>query len=128
MLFYHSGADPPAVAGTAVVVRESYADPTAWDPRDDHFDPKASPENPIWQTVDIRLEMIFPEPVPIGTLRGVRQLAQMELLRKGSRLSVQPVRPGEFEIVLELAKASGKTHKHAAKPTAAKRKKSAARR
>jgi predicted RNA-binding protein with PUA-like domain len=127
VLFYHSGAEPPAVAGTAVVVREAYPDPTAWDPRDDHFDPKASPENPTWQMVDIQLETIFAEPVSIGTLRGVAGLKQMELLRKGSRLSVQPVRPREFEIVLELAKASAKLHKHATKPTAVKRKKTAAR-
>ena len=67
--YYHSSADPPAVAGTAVIVREAYPDNTAWDPKDDHFDPKASPENPIWQMVDIELDKIFPEPVPIGMLR-----------------------------------------------------------
>src|SRR5215471_14772430 len=54
VLFYHSSADPPTVVGTAVVVREAYPDHTAWDKRDDHYDPKASPENPIWQMVDIR--------------------------------------------------------------------------
>jgi predicted RNA-binding protein with PUA-like domain len=107
VLFYHSSADPPAVAGTAVIVREAYADHTARDERDDHFDPKASSENPIWQMVDIRLEEIFPEPVPIGALRGLPELAGMELLRKGSRLSVQPVKPREFEIVIEIAKAAG---------------------
>ena len=103
VLFYHSGADPPAVAGTAVVVREAYPDHTAWDPKDDHYDPKASPENPIWQMVVIKLAEIFAEPLPIGTLRGTAALAGMELLRKGSRLSVQPVRPREFETVLRLA-------------------------
>ncbi len=115
VLFYHSSADPPAVAGTAKIVREAYPDHTAWDPNDDHFDPKASPENPTWQMVDIQLDEIFAQPVPIGTLRGVKQLAGMELLRTGSRLSVQPVRPHEFEIVLQLAhelSASG-----AARPT-----------
>src|SRR6476469_9806048 len=65
VLFYHSSADPPAVAGTAVVSREAYADSTAWDAKDDHFDPKASPDNPIWQMVDIHFERAFAEPVPI---------------------------------------------------------------
>ncbi len=125
VLFYHSSADPPAVAGTAKIVREAYPDHTAWDPNDDHFDPKASPENPTWQMVDIQLDEIFAQPVPIGTLRGVKQLAGMELLRIGSRLSVQPVRPHEFEIVLQLAHelvASG-----AAKPAPAAKKSSATR-
>jgi predicted RNA-binding protein with PUA-like domain len=135
VLFYHSSADPPAVAGTAVIVREAYADHTAWDPRDDHFDPKASSENPIWQMVDIRLEEIFGEPVPIAMLRGVPELAGMELLRKGSRLSVQPVRPREFEIVLNIAKAAGDKRrpesgpkKAAPRKTNAHRKKAAVRR
>lgn len=127
VLFYHSGAQPPAVAGTAVVVREAYPDPTAWDPRDDHYDPKASPENPTWQMVDIQLETIFAEPVPIGTLRGVAGLKQMELLRKGSRLSVQPVRPREFEIVVELAEGTAKAAKPTANRKAATRKKPAGR-
>src|ERR1700704_3181990 len=60
VLFYHSGGETPAIAGTATIVRESYPDHTAWDSQDDHFDPKASPENAIWQMVDIQLESIFP--------------------------------------------------------------------
>ena len=70
VLFYHSNAEPSAIVGTAVVVREGYPDHTAWDPKDvDHFDPKASPDNPIWQMVDIRLESIFDEPLPLPLLR-----------------------------------------------------------
>lgn len=115
VLFYHSSADPPAVAGVAIVAREAYPDPTAWDEKDDHFDPKASPANPIWQMVDIQLETIFPETLPIGELRGVPELAEMELLKKGSRLSVQPVRPREFEAVLRLAKSAKKSEKTAPK-------------
>jgi predicted RNA-binding protein with PUA-like domain len=105
VLFYHSGAEPPAIVGTAVVTRESYPDDTAFNPADDHYDPKASADNPIWQMVDIRLETIFESPLPLPLLRQTPGLKQMELLRKGSRLSVQPVTPAEFEIVLRLAKA-----------------------
>jgi predicted RNA-binding protein with PUA-like domain len=105
VLFYHSNAEPPAIVGTAVIVGEARPDPTAWDPEDHHFDPKASPANPIWQMVDIRFQEAFPEPLPLEMLRGVRSLAGMELLRKGSRLSVQPVKPAEFETVMALAHA-----------------------
>jgi predicted RNA-binding protein with PUA-like domain len=103
VLYYHSSCDPPAVAGVAVVTREAYPDHTALDPKDDHYDPKATKDKPIWEMVDLKLERIFAEPVPIGVLRGVKSLAAMELLKTGSRLSVQPVRPQEFEAVLELA-------------------------
>ncbi len=105
VLFYHSSADPPAVVGTAVVASRAYADHTAWDAKDHHYDPKASPENPIWQMVDIRLEEIFPQPLSLETLRGVAALKNMELLRKGSRLSVQPVRKSEFDAIIKLAHA-----------------------
>lgn len=103
VLYYHSSATPAAVVGTATVVRAGYPDHTAWDPKSDHFDPKASPENPIWQMVDIRLEEIFPRPLPLEELRAVAALKRMELLKQGSRLSVQPVRPEEFELIVRLA-------------------------
>ena len=103
LLLYHSSTDPTAVVGTAKIARESYPDPTAWDKKDHHYDPASTPENPRWFMVDIRLEQIFDEPVTLETLRGVAALKDMELLRKGSRLSVQPVRNAEFDAVLKLA-------------------------
>src|SRR5262245_13047029 len=59
VLFYHSNAEPPAVAGTAAVVRTAYPDFTALDPADTHYDPKATQENPIWEMVDVRFERVF---------------------------------------------------------------------
>lgn len=107
VLFYHSGADPPAVAGTAVVAREAYPDHTAWDKRDEHHDSKASPDNPIWQMVDIRLDQIFAVPLPLDLLKRTPALVGLELLRRGSRLSVQPVSKDHFHAVLALAKSLG---------------------
>ena len=103
VLVYHSSTDAPAIVGTATIVRESYPDPTAWDKNDHHYDPASTPDNPRWCMVDIRLEQIFKEPLPLSQLRSVAALKEMELLRKGSRLSVQPVRKAEFEAVLKLA-------------------------
>jgi predicted RNA-binding protein with PUA-like domain len=104
ILFYHSNAAPPAVVGTAIVVREGYPDHTAWDPNDSHFDAKVSPEKPTWQMVDIQLPEIFDEPLPLEELKAVAALRDMELLRRGSRLSVQPVKKNEFDAVLKLAR------------------------
>lgn len=103
-LFYHSVTDPSAV-GVARIVRAGYPDPTAWDPEDGHFDPRSTPERPLWYTVDIKLEGKFPRPVPLAVMRGVPSLARMELLRRGSRLSVMPVTQAEFETVCRLGQA-----------------------
>ncbi len=108
VLFYHSSADPPAVVGTAEVASTAYADSTACDPQDHHYDPKASAENPIWEMVDIKLVEIFPQPLPLPMLRGIAALKDMELLRKGSRLSVQLVRKPEYDALLKLAHAGRK--------------------
>jgi predicted RNA-binding protein with PUA-like domain len=99
VLFYHSSVDPPAVVGTAVVVRDGYPDATAWQKSNHHFDPKSSAENPIWYMVDIRLERIFAQPQTLEDLRQLPALAKMELLRRGSRLSVQPVTKREFDTI-----------------------------
>jgi predicted RNA-binding protein with PUA-like domain len=104
VLFYHSGGDAPSIVGTATVARAGYPDPTAWNPDDSHYDPKSTKETPRWYAVDLKLEQIFAQPLPLESLRRIPALAQMELLRKGSRLSVQPVRQGELEAVLKLAK------------------------
>jgi predicted RNA-binding protein with PUA-like domain len=63
----------------------------------------ASAENPIWEMVDIKLDQIFARPLPLDELRNVKQLAKMELLRRGSRLSVQPVSDAEWNAVLKRA-------------------------
>jgi predicted RNA-binding protein with PUA-like domain len=103
VLFYHSNAEPSAVVGVAEVVKEAYPDPTAFDPKDKHYDPSSNPAQPAWDMVDIRLVRKFHRPIALDELRGIPGLSQMELLRKGSRLSVQPVRPSEWAIILKLA-------------------------
>jgi predicted RNA-binding protein with PUA-like domain len=116
VLFYHSNADPPAIVGTATVASKAYADHTAWDPSDPHYDEKASPDNPIWQMVDIRLQEIFDKPLSLEQLRAMPGLEKMELLRKGSRLSVQPVRKNEYDLIIQLAR-SGPARPTRKKPT-----------
>ncbi len=103
VLFYHSSADPPAIAGVAEVVEEGHPDPTAFDPKADHYDPKSNRANPTWYQVSIRAVRPIDPPLGLPQLRTVPALAKMELLRKGSRLSIQPVREAEWNAVMELA-------------------------
>ncbi len=108
VLFYHSNAQPMAVVGTAEVVRAGYPDHTAFDPAEKHFDPKSDPDNPVWFMVDIQLLQIFPEPVTRERLKAEASLQDMMLLRKGSRLSIQPVTPAEWNTIHRLAGVSDK--------------------
>lgn len=105
VLFYHSSTNPPAVMGVAKIVREGYPDHTALDPKNPHFDPQSTAEQPRWFMVDIQFQQKFAKPLSLELLRTVPELKQMELLRRGSRLSVQPVRKNEFDAIMRLAKA-----------------------
>jgi len=106
VFIYHSNADPPAIAGVGIVVREAYADPSSWDAKSKYFDPKSTPKSPRWYMVDIQLDEKFEAPLSLETLRGVTALKKMELLRRGSRLSVQPVSAEEFAAIMKLGSAS----------------------
>ncbi len=99
VLFYHSSVDPPAIVGLAEVAEEAHPDPTAFDPSADHFDPKSRPDSPTWLQVSIRGVRPITPPLALPDLRAIPELAEMELLRRGSRLSIQPVRPEEWKIL-----------------------------
>lgn len=109
VLFYHSNAKPNAVVGTATVVKGAYPDPTAFDPAEKYFDPKSDPENPRWFAVDVRYESSFAEPLTLPMLREVKALADTMLLRRGMRLSIQPVKSAEWNAVLALGKRLART-------------------
>lgn len=104
VLFYHSSAEPSGIVGTAEIVREGYPDFTAWDPGDEHFDPKSTEDHPIWYMVDIRAGERFDNFLSLKDLRHVRALDSMELLRRGSRLSVQPVSAREWAVICEMGR------------------------
>ncbi|MEQ1905989.1 MAG: EVE domain-containing protein [Pirellulaceae bacterium] len=104
MLLYHSNDDPPGIVGTAEVVKEASPDLTALDPQSDYFDATASAENPRWYGVEVKLKQKFAAKIPLHQLRTMKALAEMELLRKGSRLSVQRVTAAQFAAILRIAR------------------------
>jgi predicted RNA-binding protein with PUA-like domain len=108
VLFYHSNADPPCIAGIAEVVGAGHPDPTAFDPKADHYDPKSDPDDPTWYQVSIKAVRAIEPPIGLPELSAVAELAGMELLRKGSRLSVQPVTKAEWDTIRKLARRKSK--------------------
>jgi len=107
VLYYHSNAKPPGVAGVAEIVREGYPDFTSWDPEDHHFDPKSSEENPRWFMVDLRFVEQFADLVSLSELKEEAGLDGLGVTRKGNRLSVQPVSLEHFEHIVAMGRARG---------------------
>ena len=107
ILFYHSSTKPLAVIGTAVVVKNGYPDSTAWDPKSEHPDAKSTPDNPIWYMVDIKATTRFLRPVTRDMLRSTPELKDMMVLRRGARLSIQPVTVDEWETVVRMGNTVG---------------------
>lgn len=103
VFFYHSNAKPPGIAGVARVCRTAYPDFTQFDPESHYHDPRATAEKPWWYMVDIEFVARFAEELSLPFLREQQALDGMALLKRGQRLSVQPVTPGEWRRILELA-------------------------
>lgn len=101
VLFYHSSIPEPAVVGLCTVVKDGYPDNTALDPASEHFDPKATPENPIWYMVDVKADLPMPRDVTLASIRQHPLLQDMPLVNR-SRLSVQPLTTGQYTTILEM--------------------------
>ena len=105
VLYYHSSCAQPGIAGLATVASATRADPTQFDPNSPFFDAKAKPDTPRWLALDVKLT----QPTRLLGLAEMREhpeLASMVVLQKGSRLSITPVTPEEWQAVLNLLAAS----------------------
>jgi predicted RNA-binding protein with PUA-like domain len=105
VLFYHSSCTPAGVAGIATIVKKAYPDPSALDPKSKYHDPKATPERNPWVMVDVKFVRQFDRLVTLEEMKHAPGLEKMLVIKRGMRLSVQPVAPEEFEIVLKMAEA-----------------------
>ncbi len=103
ILFYHSNAEPPGVAGVAQVASLAQVDPTQFDKKSEYFDPKATPTKPIWFGVRVEYIETLPRLISLEEMRGEKALQDMLVLKRGQRLSIQPVTVKEFNHILKLA-------------------------
>jgi predicted RNA-binding protein with PUA-like domain len=100
VLFYHSSCAEPGIVGIAEVVSEAYPDPTQFDKQSHYYDPASKPEAPRWKMVDVKVlrktrNLTLPE------LRSDPELADLTVLRKGNRLSITPVDPRHWRLILK---------------------------
>lgn len=102
VLFYHSNATPPGVAGLAKISKVAEPDQEQFDKKSEYFDPKATLEKPIWYCVQVEYDSHFKNYLSLQDLRENPKLQDMLVLQKGSRLSIQPVAEQHFKEVLKL--------------------------
>lgn len=104
VLFHNSSSDPVGLAGTCIVTRAAYPDPTQFDPESQYFAPKATTEKPIWFTVDVTFQSRLRSVIPLQKLRETAGLEKMMVCQRGARLSIQPVTVEEWKIIQKLMK------------------------
>lgn len=102
VLFYHSNAKPPGVAGVAKISKEAVADPTQFNKKSEYYDEKASKDNPRWFCVEVAFNKKFKTFVALEELKTKKGLEDMMVTKKGQRLSIQPVTKKEFDIVCKM--------------------------
>ena len=100
--FYHSNCKPPGIVGIMEIVRSGYPDPTQFDPDSDYYDPKSDPANPRWFLVDVQFRRQFKRMITLDELKSHPQLADLAVVRKGNRLSINPVDKEQWDFIVGL--------------------------
>ena len=101
---YYSSTETPGIVATMQIVKQGYPDPTAFDRKDEHYDPGSDPKDPRWFMVDVQLKRRLARTISLEELRAHarKQLAGLVLLRPGNRLSVMPVERAHWDFILSL--------------------------
>ncbi len=102
ILFYHSNAEPPGVAGAAVVSRLAAPDALQFNKKSQYFDAKAFPEKPIWYCVEVKFKSKFRNFISLEALKSDQHCANMMVIKRGQRLSIQPVTETEYLHLINL--------------------------
>ncbi len=102
VFFYHSNCAEPGIVGLAEVASDAYADPTQFDPKSDYYDAASPREAPRWLLVDVKFRRKLRRTITLDELRQREDLGDFALTRRGNRLSVLPVTPAQWKIILAL--------------------------
>lgn len=99
--FYHSSTEPPGIAGLMRIHREAYVDPTQFDPKSPYYDEKSKPDAPRWDRVDVEFIEKVPNYVTLEQIKTDERCDGMLVIKRGMRLSVQPVEKAHFTHLLK---------------------------
>lgn len=96
ILFYHSNANPTGIVGLAKVSSGAIADPTQFEKKSEYFDIKATLTKPIWFCVEVKFIKKYSHPLTLEEIKKEKNLQSMLVIKKGQRLSIQPVTEKEY--------------------------------
>lgn len=102
VLFYHSNTEPPGIAGIAEICQLAKPDPTQFDKKSEYYEPKATLEKPMWYCTQVKFKTIFKTYIPLEKIKSEKKLSDILVIKKGQRLSVQPVSEEHFKILEKL--------------------------
>lgn len=100
--FYHSNCPVTGIAGLCTVSEVMVVDPTQFDPKSNYYDPKSSPDNPRWHTVKVKFMEKFPRVITLDELKATFSPDDFIVVRKGNRLSVNPVSAGVAKRIIGM--------------------------
>jgi predicted RNA-binding protein with PUA-like domain len=103
VFIYHSSCKEVGIAGLAEITKTAYPDHSQFDPESKYYDPKSVVQAPRWYMVDVKLKQKFTKVLLLSTIKSMPQLRELNLLKKGHRLSIMPVLPEEFSYLLQAA-------------------------
>lgn len=101
--FYHSNCTPPGITGIVEIVKNGYPDYSAWDPKSKYFDPKSTPQKPLWYMVDVKFIKKFDRLITLEELKIHPSLQAMQVTRRGNRLSISPVSKAEWDEIVNMS-------------------------
>lgn len=102
VLFYHSSCKIPGVVGLAKIASDAYPDPTQFDPKAKHYDPKSKADAPRWLLRDVAFTRKLNRIITLQELKAHPALADFRLIQRGNRLSIFPVEDRHWKLVLSL--------------------------
>ena len=101
VLFYHSNAEPSGIAGLATVSKKAIPDPAQFDKKSEYYDSKATKEKPNWFCVEVKYSNTFKKVLSLAELKTIKELSEMLVIKKGQRLSIQPVSEKDFRFICQ---------------------------
>lgn len=99
--FYHSSCEVPGVAGICKISKTKVVDQTQFDKKSEYFDSKSKKENPTWICVEVKFVKKFKNIFPLTKIKTDPKLKNMLVIKRGMRLSIQPVTKADFEYILQ---------------------------
>ncbi|MEM8807496.1 MAG: EVE domain-containing protein [Cyanobacteria bacterium P01_G01_bin.38] len=103
--FYHSNTKPPGIAGLMKISAVMVVDPTQFDASNKYYDPKSTPDAPRWHTVTVSYGETFDHYISLDQLKENFDPDELQVVKRGNRLSVMPVEATIAKRILALAKA-----------------------